>query len=101
MLGAASVWMGGLNQDEGWYLYAANLVAEGRVPYRDFFYTQGPLLPIVYSAFTWVWGSWGLLGARVFTLLLGAASVLFASALARRLAPQERPMWFGTENEPR
>ena len=90
VLGAASVWMGGLNQDEGWYLYAANLVAEGRVPYRDFFYTQGPLLPIVYSAFTWVWRSWGLLGARVFTLLVGAASVLFASALARRLAPQER-----------
>ena len=47
VLGAASVWMGGLNQDEGWYLYAANLVAEGRMPYRDFFYTQGPMLPIV------------------------------------------------------
>ena len=90
VLGAASVWMGGLNQDEGWYLYAANLVAEGRVPYRDFFYTQGPLLPIVYSAFAWVWHAWGLLGARIFTLLLGAASVLFAAALARRLAPQER-----------
>ena len=54
VLGAAAVWMGGLNQDEGWYLYAANLVAEGKVPYRDFFYTQGPLLPFVYSAFTWV-----------------------------------------------
>ena len=90
VLGAASVWMGGLNQDEGWYLYAANLVADGRVPYRDFFYTQGPLLPIVYSAFAWVWHAWGLLGARVFTLLLGAASVLFAAALARRLAPPER-----------
>ena len=34
VLGAASVWMGGLNQDEGWYLYAANLVAEGKVPYQ-------------------------------------------------------------------
>ena len=29
VLGAASVLMGSLNQDEGWYLYAANLVAEG------------------------------------------------------------------------
>ena len=28
VLGAAAVWMGGLNQDEGWYLYAANMVAE-------------------------------------------------------------------------
>ena len=90
VLGAAAVWMGGLNQDEGWYLYAANLVAEGKVPYRDFFYTQGPLLPFVYSAFTWVWGRWGILGARVFTLLLGALSLLFAVALARRLAPPDR-----------
>ena len=47
----ASVWLGGLNQDEGWYLYAANLVAEGKMLYRDFFYTQGPLLPIIYSPF--------------------------------------------------
>ena len=90
VLGAAAVWMGWLNQDEGWYLYAANLVAEGKVPYRDFFYTQGPLLPFVYSAFTWVWGRWGILGARVFTLLLGALSLLFAVALARRLAPPDR-----------
>ena len=90
VLGAASVWMGGLNQDEGWYLYAANLVAEGKMPYRDFFYTQGPMLPIVYSAFTWVWHAWGLLGARVFTLAIGAFGMLLAAALARRLAPEGR-----------
>ena len=89
-LAAAAVWMGGLNQDEGWYLYAANLVAEGRMPYRDFFYTQGPMLPIVYSAFTWVWKTWGILGARVFTLLVGSFGILLAAALARRLAPDGR-----------
>ena len=89
-LAFASVWMGGLNQDEGWYLYAANLVAEGRMPYRDFFYTQGPMLPIVYSAFTWIWKSWGILGARVFTLAIGAFGMLLAAALARRLAPEGR-----------
>ena len=90
VLGGASIWMGGLNQDEGWYLYAANLVAEGKTPYRDFFYTQGPMLPIVYSAFSWIWKSWGLLGARAFTLGIGAAGVLVAAALARRLAPEAR-----------
>ncbi len=37
VLAAAAVWMGGLNQDEGWYLYAANLVAEGKTPYSDLF----------------------------------------------------------------
>ncbi len=90
VLASAAVWMGGLNQDEGWYLYAANMVADGHMPYRDFAYTQGPLMPIVYSFFSWVWNSWGLLGARVFTLVLGLAGILFAVAIARRLAPEER-----------
>ena len=90
VLGAAAVWMGGLNQDEGWYLYAANMVAEGKVPYRDFAYTQGPLMPFVYSVFTFVWKNWGLLGARILTLAIGAAGIFFAVALAARLAPESR-----------
>ena len=90
VLGAAAVWLGGLNQDEGWYLYAADLVAEGKMLYRDFFFTQGPEMPSFYRAFTWVWGAWGLLGARVFTLALGFAGIVVAAALARRLAPEGR-----------
>lgn len=86
VLGAAAVVLGGLNQDEGWYLYAANLVAEGQYPYRDFFYTQGPLLPIIYSAFVRVWQTGGLLGARLFNLAIGGVGILFACALAARLA---------------
>lgn len=90
VLAGAAVWMGGLNQDEGWYLYAANLVSEGQMPYRDFMFTQGPMMPIVYSAFSWVWQDFGLLGARVLTLLIGVFGLLLACALARRLAPEER-----------
>lgn len=90
VLGGASIWMGGLNQDEGWYLYAANLVADGQLPYRDFFYTQGPLLPIVYSAFTFVWKAWGLLGARLFNLGVGFLGIVFACALAVRLTSKEK-----------
>ena len=90
VLGAAAVWLGGLNQDEGWYLYAANLVAEGKMLYRDFFYTQGPEMPNFYKAFASVWRMWGLLGARVFTLALGSAGIVLAAALARRLAPDGR-----------
>ena len=90
VLGAAAVWLGGLNQDEGWYLYAANMCAEGKMLYRDFFYTQGPEMPNFYRSFAWVWGNWGLLGARVFTLILGLAGICFAAALARRLAPEGR-----------
>ena len=90
VLGAAAVWLGGLNQDEGWYLYAANLVAEGKMLYRDFFFTQGPEMPRCYGAFAWVWGDWGLLGARIFTLTLGFAGIGFATGLARHLAPEGR-----------
>lgn len=86
VLGFTAVWVGGLNQDEGWYLYAANLVADGQLPYRDFFYTQGPVMPIVYSAFTRIWRDFGILGARVFNLVIGFLSIVFACALAQRLA---------------
>jgi hypothetical protein len=30
VLSAAAVWMGALNQDEGWYVYAAGMVADGK-----------------------------------------------------------------------
>ena len=90
VLGAAAVWLGGLNQDEGWYLYSAKMAAEGKMLYKDFFFTQGPMMPKFYRLFTWVWGNWGLLGARVFTLILGAAGVCIAAGLARQLAPEGR-----------
>ena len=90
VLAFAAVWLGGLNQDEGWYLYAANMVRDGRMPYRDFFFTQGPLMPIVYSAFAGVWDRWGLLGARVLTCVIGLAATVFAASLARMLAPEGR-----------
>ena len=40
---------GRLNADEGWYLYASRLVFKGQIPYRDFAYTQAPLLPYIYG----------------------------------------------------
>ena len=88
VLSCAAVWMGGLNQDEGWYLYAANLVADGAAPYRDFAFTQGPVMPFAYAAFARIWQTFGLLGARVFTLALGFLGVALAVATARRLAPE-------------
>ena len=89
-LGAAAVWFGGLNQDEGWYLYAARLVEAGKMPYRDFAYTQGPLLPIVYSVFCGAWEQFGLLGGRIVTLSIGLTGLFFAAALARLLAIEGR-----------
>ena len=95
VLAVFAVWMGALNQDEGWYLYAAQLVAEGKRPYADFFYTQAPLMPYVYSLLVPLWKAWGLLGARVATLVLGLGGIGFAVLLARRFAPPERRMAAG------
>ena len=90
----ALLW-GGLNQDEGWYLYAAQLVHDGKLPYRDFFFTQGPTMPFVYSVLSPVWrlaGSplHGLLGGRVVTLAFGLAATLAAISLVRHVVPENR-----------
>ena len=39
--------------DEGMYLYAARLVTEGRLPYRDFYFDQAPLLPFILGPALW------------------------------------------------
>lgn len=95
VLAAAAIWWGGLNQDEGWYLYAAQLVHAGKLPYRDFFFTQGPTMPIVYSFLSPLWSSvssplHGVLGGRLLTLLIGLVGIGVAVALVRRLVPADR-----------
>ncbi len=83
---ALAVWWGALNQDEGWYLYAARLVGDGLLPYRDFFFTQGPVLPFVYSALP----IGGILSGRIATACISLAATLMAMAFARRLVPPGR-----------
>ncbi len=78
-LAAANLFLGDLNQDEGWYLYAARLVSRGQWPYVHFAFSQGPVMPLVYA--------WGLAGGRLATALLGLAAALLAARLAARLAP--------------
>lgn len=90
VLAAANLFMGELNQDEGWYLYAARLVREGQLPFRDFAFTQGPMLPLVYALGHPVVAVWGLGGGRVLTALFGLLAALAASALAARLAPKQK-----------
>ncbi len=94
-MAVVAVWWGGLNQDEGWYLYAAQLVHDGKLPYRDFFFTQGPTMPFVYSVLSPLWRLadsplHGLLGGRVVTLLFGLVGTLAAVALVRSIVPAGR-----------
>ncbi|MEN8256057.1 MAG: glycosyltransferase family 39 protein, partial [Verrucomicrobiota bacterium] len=85
---------GNLNQDEGWYLYAAKMVQGGQVPYVDFAFTQGPLLPWVYSAFYPVVEKWGVAGGRLVTTLFGLLAGLLAAATAWRIVKKNRVVAF-------
>jgi hypothetical protein len=81
----ASLWHSTLNQDEGWYLYAARMVFEGKMLYRDFHFAQGPLLPFVYGAIYPLWSNAGVLGGRLLTSFLALMAIGLASATAFRL----------------
>ena len=72
-----------LDGDEGVYAYAAHLAVDGRLPYRDFFYEQMPLLPYVYGAWTALAGeSW--YAVRLLSALFALASGVLLYALATR-----------------
>lgn len=86
--GAVAVWWGALNQDEGWYLYAAKMTASGYLPYRDYFFTQGPALPFVYAVLAPLWENGGILAARILTFAIGAAASVAAAVFAASLAPK-------------
>ena len=82
-----------INLDEGWYLWASKLVYEGKLPYRDFAFPQGPLLPYVYGAFLRLSGE-GLYQGRLLTVLLGCVSILLGMRLARRLGGERTVLIF-------
>jgi hypothetical protein len=90
MLYALNLQHGNLNQDEGWYLYAARSVASGKLPYRDFAFTQGPVLPVVYGAVYPVVNLFGVGGGRLITALFGFGAALLAAFAAGHEAKKER-----------
>jgi len=95
VLGAANVLLGPLNQDEGWYLLAARNFAAGMRPYRDFFFTQSPLMPAVYGTLSPLWSPFGVLGGRVLTALLGLLASLLASLAAAQAVGRGRRLAAG------
>ena len=71
-------------RDEGFYIIAAQLVAQGKTLYLDFFYPQMPLLPYLYGKWMQIVGfSWenARLLSAVFTAMLGA---LIFSAIRKK-----------------
>ncbi len=91
-LAAGNLWFGDLNQDEGWYLYAARLVHAGQRPYADFASTQGPVMPYVYAVVQPLMDRFGVAGGRGFTAIMGLLGAAGAAALARTLTRSGRPL---------
>ncbi len=84
LFASAYVFVGEINEDEGWYLYAANLVYEGNILYADFLFTQAPLMPYLYGLPQAALGS-SLYVGRFTSLVLAFGLVLIVAAAARRL----------------
>lgn len=84
LLSTANLFLGSLNQDEGWYLYAAKQITQGQVLYRDFMFTQGPALPYIYGVLFPIIGKLGVAGGRLITALFGLAAAGCAAWLAAR-----------------
>lgn len=77
----------GMNLDEGFYALAARAVWQGELPYRDFGYTQMPLLPYINGALLQLTGH-GLIAQRaVNALWAGLTLALMAGWLGRRTKP--------------
>ncbi len=82
--------------DEGLMLQAAQRIADGQLPYRDFWTNYGPGQPLVLGALTKLLGP-SLLTWRLVRLAIGATVALLAFTLARRHAsrPWALVAWIG------
>lgn len=73
-----------IHHDEGWYLYASQLVYQGKLPYLDFAYFQSPLLPYVYGLIQCLTGP-SVLAGRLTSLAFSVGVAGLVVLVARRL----------------
>lgn len=71
--------------DEGVYLNAGRLLFEGELPYRDFPFSQAPVVAYVYGAAVHLFGSSVMVGRSV-SFVLGLAGFGAGIWIARRVA---------------
>lgn len=81
----ALAWMRPIDHDESQYVASAVLSAHGLLPYRDYAYLQTPLQPLLFAPLAWTLGDWVYPGLRIVNALVGAATVGFTYAAARRM----------------
>ena len=78
------------NADEGWYLYAARLVYQGQLPYRDFAYLQTPLQPLLFAPLQWLFAGHLFIAMRLANALLALVTIALVYATGRRAGANER-----------
>lgn len=78
--------------DEGFYAYASYAVMHGKIPYRDFGYTQMPVLPYLQGAIMSVTG-FGVRQQRWLNVCLGALSVALGVAMWRKFKLHPLACW--------
>ena len=78
----------GINpHDEGLMLQAGERIADGQLPYRDFYANYGPGQYFVVGGLDWIFGP-SLLTWRILRVALDAGVAVLAYALVRRDAPE-------------
>jgi hypothetical protein len=80
---AIFAWLGVVNGDEGWFALSARLVSQGRLPYRDFAFTQGPAYAYVLAPLVRLAPS--IYTTRALSVFLTAVSVGLLIATAYRV----------------
>jgi hypothetical protein len=84
---------GRVSLDEGWYLYAARLVWEGQLPYRDFAFFQAPVLPYLYGLAQQLLGV-GLETGRLTSLAFSAGTVALGARLSHEVGGRLATLFF-------
>lgn len=82
-LSASTIWREIGPHDEGLILQAAHRIAEGQLPYRDFWWNYGPGQPLLLAPFDAAFGR-SLVPWRVLRVVLDAVVALLAYRLAAR-----------------
>ena len=83
VMGVFYSYYGRIFLDAGFYLNASREVYQGRLPYRDFFFVQGPVYPYIYGLPLKMTG-YHLLYARWLSLLFGVLTLGFTAIIASR-----------------
>lgn len=81
-----------VDADEGYYLLAARLIHDGEHLYKDFFYTQAPGLPHLYSVLFNLPGS-AWLYARIFAACLNVLCGLMIYQQVRKTSGTSCALW--------